>query len=184
MDIAHTDDGVQLVARCREADGDGGAGSLFVRGICSLGSSLPLLVVVGGHCVFDECECWMRLPKRPTIFGSPNFLQKRLRLLQFLDRPRVMQHGPCEPCQPLWCDVCVRFATAKQDETLLSLPSCATIAASARRDSRNKVATLYYVKTQLSRARSFLRNTTKLDKTSCAPPCPPETHPRPFLVST
>jgi hypothetical protein len=42
--------------------------------------------------------------------------------------------------------VCVRFATAKQDETLLSLPSCATIAASARRDSRNKVATLYYVK--------------------------------------
>jgi hypothetical protein len=36
------------------------------------------------------------------------------------------------------CDVCVRFATAKQDETLLSLPSCATIAGSARRDSRNK----------------------------------------------
>lgn len=51
MEIAHTDDGVQLVSRCREADGDGSARCLFVRGVYSLGSSLPLLVVVGGHCV-------------------------------------------------------------------------------------------------------------------------------------
>jgi hypothetical protein len=56
MEIAHTDDGVQLVARCREADGDGGAGRLFIGSVCSLGSSLPLLVVVGGH-----CEMWMRV---------------------------------------------------------------------------------------------------------------------------
>jgi hypothetical protein len=98
MDMSHTDDGVQLVARCRETDGDGGAGCLFVGGICSLGTSLPLLVVVGGHCVWYGCEYWIAPSQSTDNLSSPNFLQKRLRLLQFLDRPRVMQHGPCEPC--------------------------------------------------------------------------------------
>lgn len=47
---AHTDDGEQLVARCREAHVDGGAGGLFVGSVGSFLGSLPLLVVVGGHC--------------------------------------------------------------------------------------------------------------------------------------
>jgi hypothetical protein len=70
----------------------------FLLGASAPSAPLFLFLSSWGAIVFDECECWMRLPKRPTIFGSPNFLQKRLRLLQFLDRPRVMRDGPCRPC--------------------------------------------------------------------------------------
>lgn len=97
IEYAHTDDRVQLVSRCWEADSDGGTGSLFVGSICSLGRSLPLLVVVGGHCVLRGCECLVARSQLTDNLWSQLFYAERLKLLQFLDGARVMRDGPCLP---------------------------------------------------------------------------------------
>jgi hypothetical protein len=109
MDIAHTDNGVQLVARRREANGDGGAGSLLVGAICSLGSSLPLLVVVGGHCVFE----WMRMvdcafPIYRQSFGSQLFYRNDSFFSSFWPGPESCGKARANRCcrlSLLCCDV-------------------------------------------------------------------------------